>query len=375
MKNHTVIEINKDALAANLAMFRSVIPRSTRLAAVVKSNAYGHGMTETAGIALDAGADVLAVNSAPEALLLAGQFPQAKILVMGVVPSSFFSSFNHERFSLMVSDVEIMAGISRQSPRAGIHLKVDTGMGRLGIAPEDAARTAEQIKKDGINLTGIATHFASTEDFTEHSYSMRQLTLFREAVDSVKSSGFGQLTAHCAASASAMLFPEAHMDMVRIGIAMYGLWPSEQTRLSLKILGREFSLKPALSWKTRIIHINNLPAGAYVGYGSTYKTTAPAKVAVLPVGYYEGLDRKMSNSGYIITGGQRARIIGRVCMNMTMADVTHISGVKAGDEVTLIGCSGQEEITADEIAGITGTINYETVTRINSELPRIITGD
>jgi len=161
--------------------------------------------------------------------------------------------------------------------------------------------------------------------------------------------------------------------MVRIGIAMYGLWPSLQTQLSLKEKSRNFILKPVLGWKTRIVHINDLPSGSFVGYGSTFKTTHPTRVAVVPVGYFEGLDRKLSNTGFMLVRGEKVPVIGRVCMNMTMLDVTNVAGVMTGDEVVIIGKSGKECISADDIALQTNTINYEVVTRINSQIPRIET--
>lgn len=170
-----------------------------------------------------------------------------------------------------------------------------------------------------------------------------------------------------------MLFSEARMDLVRVGISLYGLWPSLETKLSLSLMKKDVGmLKPALTWKTQIQHIQNLNQGSFIGYGSTYKTTHDTKLAVVPVGYYEGLDRKLSNNGYMLVRGERAKILGRICMNMTMLDITHIPDASIGDDVVIIGKSGNETISADDHATWTGTINYEVVTKILGSFPRII---
>ena len=372
---HTWVEISKKAIQHNLDSFRSMLPKKTALAAVVKSNAYGHDIRIFSRLALEAGADLLAVNSIEEALLMKSLHPQTDILVMGVISpiERYAAELNSKNFIIISSSVADMEYLQKHAPRAKLHLKTDTGMGRLGIREDDLSSSLEILKKKRIKISGIATHFASTEDFTEHSYSQKQLESFNNCIAMVKKKGFKKLTRHCASSASTMLFAQAHMDMVRIGISMYGLWPSLQTKLSLSLLGKNLELKPVLSWKTRIVYLNELPEGSYVGYGSTYKTTHKTKVAVIPVGYNEGLDRKMSNSGYVLIRGEKVRIIGRVCMNMTMVDATSIAEVSVGDEVVIIGKSGDEYISADEIAAQTGTINYEVVTRIHKSIPKIET--
>jgi alanine racemase len=201
---------------------------------------------------------------------------------------------------------------------------------------------------------------------------MQQLSEFTKAIELLASLGYKNLIRHTASSASTMLFEEARFDMVRVGISLYGLWPSMETRLSLSFMGKDFQLKPVLSWKTGIVHIQSVPAGRSVGYGSTYKTIYPTKIAVIPVGYFEGYDRRLSNQGYAFFDGERAPILGRVCMNMTMLNVTHIPTAELGKEVTLIGKSGSEEITADWMGNLTGTINYDIVTSIQKDIQRII---
>jgi len=347
---------------------------SVKLAAIVKSNAYGHGFLEISKLALEGKADVLGVNSLDEAILLRKNFPTQPILIMGEIfqKSNYYKILSDENFWIVVSRLDDIAYLASLKPRPKIHLKVDTGMSRLGHSGKAMEEIIQSIAKYGYPLDGVMTHFASTEDFTEHSYSMKQLQLFQHFSQFLESYGYTQLMRHAASSASTMLFEQAHLDMVRIGISLYGLWPSLETRLSLSMLGKNFSLKPVLTWKTKIVHIQNVPSGTYVGYGSTFKTVYPSKIGVIPVGYHEGLNRRLSNQGYVVILNERAPIIGRVCMNMSMVDITHIKEAQIGTDVILIGKMGEEEISADLIAGLTNTINYDVVTSIQKDIPRII---
>ena len=295
---------------------------------------------------------------------------------MGDIPNLFQrpKEVQDENYWIMVSRFNEWKFLSEQSIRPKIHLKIDTGMGRLGTSGGILKTIINQAREINLPLDGVATHFASTEDFTEHSYSKMQLELFNNHIAKLEELGYVNLIQHCAASASALLFDEARMDMVRVGISLYGLWPSIETKLSMNLLKRpEAELRPVLTWKTKIQHIQDLPTGSFIGYGSTYKTTSPTKVGVVPIGYYEGLDRKHSNNGYMLVMGERAKILGRVCMNMTMIDLTHIKDVKIGDEVIIIGRSQNEIITADDLSQWAHTINYETVTKILPLFPRAIT--
>ncbi|TGN14653.1 alanine racemase [Leptospira ilyithenensis] len=369
------VTLSRSAFSHNISLYRKLLGEKTKFAGIVKSNAYGHGLLETAGVVIEAGADLLGVNSLEEAVLLRKSFPKPTIMIMGSVPDlrPRLQELADSNFWVLVSRVEEMELLSQLSPAPKIHFKLDTGMSRLGESYLHWKEIATEIKNKKLPLAGLATHFASTEDFTEHSYSMFQLNRFQEGIELFRSFGFKDLICHCASSASAMLFPEARMDMVRVGISMYGLWPSLETKLSLSQMGKEFGmLRPALTWKTKIQHIQSLPSGAFVGYGSTYKTTYPTRLAVIPVGYYEGLDRKLSNHGYMLVHGERAKILGRICMNMTMIEITHIPDAKLNDEVIIIGRSGKEIITADDHALWTNTINYEVVTKILDRFPRTI---
>jgi alanine racemase len=373
-ENLTRVEISKSAVSENIENFRKVLNKKTLFCAIIKSNAYGHGLLEMADLSLSAGADLLGVNSMDEALILRKKYPSVRILIMGEIPfkENRKKEIADDNFWIVVSRLEDIQFLSNLHPRPKIHLKIDTGMSRLGFSGTALEELIIAISTQKLPLDGALTHFASTEDFTEHSYSMQQLSEFTKALELLTSLGYKDLIRHTASSASTMLFEEARFDMVRVGISLYGLWPSMETRLSLSFMGKDFQLKPVLSWKTGIVHIQSVPAGRSVGYGSTYKTIYPTKIAVIPVGYFEGYDRRLSNQGYALIDGERAPILGRVCMNMTMLNVTHIPTAELGKEVTLIGKSGSEEITADWMGNLTGTINYDIVTSIQKDIQRII---
>jgi alanine racemase len=374
----STVELSRVNLAHNIQTFQKLIRETNSsglFCAVVKSNAYGHGILEISSLAIEAGAQVMGVNSPEEATAIRTIDKNIPILIMGDIPNLMLRAqeLSDSNYWILVSRYDEWKHLAGLNPRPKIHIKVDTGMGRLGSFGEELEAILQKAKSNSLPLEGIATHFASTEDFTEHSYSQMQLKKFHEAIDLAKLIGYDNLIKHCAASASSLLFEDARLDMIRVGISLYGLWPSMETKLSMSLMNRPSAiLKPVLEWKTKIQHIRNLPAGSYVGYGCTYKTTYPSIVGIVPVGYYEGLDRKLSNNGYMLVRGERARILGRICMNMTMLDLTHIPEAKIGEEVTIIGESGKEYLGADTISSWTGTINYETVTNILPLLPRRI---
>lgn len=371
----TKIEILKNALFHNIQAYRNILSSSIKFCAVVKSNAYGHGLELITKLAIEGGVDLLGVNSIEEAMLVRKIDPTVRILIMGEISDIENNLYllNDSNLDIVVSRIHSIKVLNQLSNHPKIHLKTDTGMGRLGYGEEDFYQNMDKIAKAGLRIDGIMMHFASTEDFTEHSYSQKQLIQFREYVQYAEKLGYTKLIRHASASASTLLFAEAHFDLVRIGISLYGLWPSLETQLSLSLIGNQkFTLQPVLTWKTKIVHLKEAKAGTFIGYGSTYKTNHPSKIAVIPVGYYEGYNRRLSNLGYVLVRGERSPIIGRVCMNMSMIDVTHIESIQIGDEVILIGKSGNETVSADYLASLTNTINYDIVTSINPNLPRFV---
>jgi alanine racemase len=255
-----------------------------------------------------------------------------------------------------------------------LHVKIETGTWRQGVDPADLGAFIRKIRNlPGLKVEGLSSHFANIEDTTKHDYPRRQLGIYRSACRKVEAGGLRVPLKHMSCTASTILFPERGFNLARVGIGLYGLWPSKETYLSCLLDRKELlSLQPVLSWKARIAQIKRVPAGADIGYGCTYRTTRKTTLAVVPVGYYDGYDRGLSNAAHVLVKGRRAPVRGRVAMDFFMADITDVPGVRLEDEVTLLGADGGERITAEDLAGLAGTISYEILARINPLIPRII---
>ena len=378
MNYKTWIEISGDNLHHNINQFRACVGDAVKVAAVVKSNAYGHGLVEVAK-AVEEQADFFGVDSVDEAISLRRAEIGKPILILGYTMLTRLAEVVENGFHQVVSGfetLEALAKIASANKPALVHLKIETGTSRQGIWSANLLKFLEFIKANPqIQLAGMSTHFANVEDTTDHSYARAQLKVFQEAVATTEGFGFKNFIKHTACSAAALVFPEARFDMIRLGISLYGLWSSDATKVSARQIGlTNFVLKPCLTWKTRIAQIKDLPAGTNVGYGCTEKVNVSTKIAILPVGYWDGYDRGLSSVGNVLICGQRCRVLGRVCMNMTIVDVSHVEHVQLEDEVVLLGQQGREEITAEEMARKCQTINYEVVTRINPVIKRVICG-
>lgn len=371
----TWIEINKKALQGNIQQFQELIGDKIKLMAVVKANAYGHGLNETAKIAVGSGVPWLGVDSVDEAIEIRKAGIKAPILILGYTLLSRLEDVVKYDLRQTVYNKETVQSLASKSGEAKllVHLKIETGTSRQGLEKEELLELAKIIKKyPQIEIEGAHTHYANIEDTTDHSYAQQQLKRFKEAVELLEKNNIKIPIKHTACSAAVILFSETYFDMVRLGISMYGLWPSKETFVSAKEKGRKMNLETALTWKTKVAQIKQIKAGTPVSYGLTEKISQDSKVAVLPIGYWDGYDRKLSGVANVLIKGKRCKVLGRVCMNMIMVDVSHISDIKLEDEVVLLGKQGSEEITADELAQKTGTINYELVTRINPLIPRIV---
>jgi alanine racemase len=257
---------------------------------------------------------------------------------------------------------------------AKVHLKIETGLNRQGIKGDDLLEFLRFIKKhkNTVYLEGVYTHYSNIEDTLDPSFAKKQLAEFKNALKVVKKEGFNPPLVHTAASAGTLLYPETHFSMVRIGFGIYGWWMSLETRVSLLAQKRNLVLKPVLVWKSMVAEIKHLEVGESVGYGQTWFAARKTKIAVIPVGYSDGYDRRLSNIGRVIINGHYANVIGRVAMNMIVIDITDIKNVKLEDEVALLGNKDGLKVSADEWAKKIGTINYEVVSRINPLLPRQI---
>ena len=372
------VEIDGEALRWNLRQFRRRLGQSVALGAVVKSNAYGHGLLEVAGLASTGGADWLCVNNVEEGLLLREAGRREKLLVMGYVPLGDLEAVVRHDLRLVIYNLEAVEQLERaaaaQGRQVAVHLKVETGTHRQGIPEADVESVARRVlASSGLTLEGISTHFANIEDTTDHGYAQRQMAAFERIGQALAAAGIELPMRHAACSAATLLFPQSHMDLARIGISLYGLWPSKETYVSCREHGQQtLDLRPVMTWKSRVAQVKSVPEGSFVGYGCTYRTTRDSRIAVLPIGYYEGYDRGLSGVAHVLVRGKRAPLRGRICMNMCMADVTDIPGVRLEDEVVLLGSQGDERLSAEQLAQWCGTISYEIVSRIHPSLPRIV---
>jgi len=383
MNNLIEVEINLKNLAHNVEKLKGLLRPPTKFMAVVKANAYGHGMISCARSAINAGADWLGVVDIKEALALRDSKIKAPILVLGYVdPKDFFVAADNN-ISIAIVNFEQLGQLSNgqmakllKNKKIKIHLKIETGINRLGFVEENWPKLIKKLKElpKNIIIEGIYSHFASVEEH-DLPYAKKQIDKFKkfkklfESRYKLKTKSHKPIY-HMAASASAMILPESHFDMVRCGISIYGLWPSRETKTNFQFLISNFRLKPVLSYKTKIVQVKEVEKGELVGYGCTYRAPKKMEIAVLPVGYYEGIDRGLSNSGKVLISSQECPIIGRICMNMTVIDISRLN-VKPGEEVVLVGEQGNKEITADDWANRLNTINYEITTRIPEHIPRI----
>ncbi len=372
------IEIDKQALIHNIHQFGKLAGNPGKVMGIVKANAYGHGILEISKIVLNEGIEWLGVHSLEEGTCLRKTGLEGPILILGYVALKDLEEAVIQDLRLTVYNPETVDRLAeichRLQRKVNLHLKVETGTYRQGIREEDVVSFFNKAKKyPGVTIEGISSHFSNIEDTTDHSYARFQHENYKSLLQVLEKNHFKVPMRHMSCSAAAILFPETYFDMVRVGIGMYGLWPSKETYLSCLMEKRKpLLLKSVLSWKTRVAQIKQVPQGAYIGYGCTYKTTRDTLLAVLPIGYSDGYNRSLSNSAYVLIKGQRAPLRGRVAMNFVVVDVTDIRGVILEEEAVLIGKDGDESISADDLASLVGSINYEIVSRINSKIPRVM---
>jgi len=371
-------EISAGAIRWNIEQFRRRLDPSAEFGAVVKANAYGHGMLEVAELARQAGVEWLCVNGIDEAGALRRAGHGARMLVMGYVPLDRLGEVVELDLRPVVYNLETLGRLDELARRLGrrvpVHLKLETGTQRQGIDREHVAEFARRVvEAEGLLLEGVTTHFANIEDSTDHSYAEGQIERFSLIADLAQNAAGSTPMRHAACSAATLLFTRTHLDLARVGISLYGLWPSRETYVSCLERGKPtLELRPALTWKSRLAQIKTVAEGSFVGYGCTFRTTRPSRIAVLPVGYHEGYDRGLSEVAHVLVRGRRAPVRGRICMNMCMVDVTDIPGVELEDEAVLLGSQGAERISAEQLADWCGTISYEIVARIHPSLPRVV---
>ena len=371
------VEIERKALTHNMREFRRLIGPDCLLAPVVKANAYGHGLLLSASAFIEGGADWLCVHDIREAMALRDGGIEVPIYVLGYVAPDAMEEVVRTNARLVVYDRDVVDAAAAAGRNADteipLHVKIETGNNRQGLSRPAALELARYIDESaGVLLEGASTHFADVEDTTDHSYARQQLESFDSFIREANAAGLSIPIRHASNSASTILWPETHKELVRVGIAAYGMWPSKETYITALMDHRdEITLKPALTWKARIGQVKNVPAGSYVGYGCAYRTTTDTRLAIVTVGYYDGYDRRLSNQSYVLVNGLRAPVRGRVCMNLIIIDVTHVPDVEVGQEVVLLGGSGESRLSAEQLAEWIGTINYEIPTRIRPDIRRI----
>lgn len=358
------MEIDLDALTHNIQALRSHLKVGTKFMAVVKKNAYGFGAVTISRAVLEAGADYLAVYSVEEALELREAGIHAPLLIMGPVLPSKADTIIKQQLITTVVEAELAQAVSNASQKlnavAEVHVKIDTGLHRFGVSLEEARELLNYLDTlPNLMVVGLYTHFSSANesDKTPTKLQLERCLKLARLFPQIK-------LLHAANSAAAIQFPETHLNMVRVGISLYGLYPSVAVKKAV-------ALKPVLSLKTRVARVHLVRAGEGVSYGLTWVAPRDSIVALIPFGYGHGLPRLLSNRGEVLIRGKRAPIRGVICMDQCVVDVTDIPGVRVSDEVTIIGRQDSDEITVSEIAELTGTIHYEVVTRLPEALPRL----
>lgn len=362
---HAVVSL--DALARNLGRVRDRVGENVQIMGVVKADAYGHGAFPVARTLVEAGATWLGVALPEEGVHLRRQGLQVPILVMGPTPPDQGPLLSEYRLDQMVHHplhARALAASTKSSRKAvRVHLKIDTGMGRLGIHHSEAAAGAKAVVNlPGLQLGGVMTHFAAA-DAADKGHALEQLRRFLEAVQEIEAAGIPIPLRHAANSAAILNLPEAHLNMVRPGIALYGYPPSS-------LVSQDSSWEPVLTFMTRIAQLKKVSKGGTVSYGCTYVAPRDILVATLPVGYADGYNRLLSNRGEVLIRGHRAPVIGRVCMDMIMTDVTDVGGAQEGEEAVLLGRQGDQTVLADEWAERLDTISYEILCNISKRVPR-----
>lgn len=365
--------VNLDAIRKNMEAMKANIADTTMLCGVVKADGYGHGSVPVAKAVEDLvwGYAVAAVE---EGLVLRAHHITKPILVLGYVPEESFSVLIEKEIRYTISEWKeavVLSNIAQElGKNAYVHIKMDTGMGRIGIrSSEEVLVLAKKLNTlPNIQIEGIFTHMA-TADMEDKTGAKKQIQMFKQTLQLLKDNGISIPICHCSNSAGIIDLREANIDMVRAGIALYGLYPSEEVKKE------NVPLIPALELKSIITYLKTVPEGTPIGYGATYITDKETKVATVSIGYGDGYPRTLSNKGYALVRGQKAPIIGRVCMDQFMMDVSHISDVQEGDVVTLIGKDQNEQITVEELAQLAGTFNYEFVCDLGKRIPRVYIKD
>ncbi len=362
---NTWVEVDLDAIANNVQAFRQHLPESTQIMAVVKADGYGHGAVPVAETAMAAGATYLGVALLDEALELRQAGMEAPILVLGYTAPEFVGEAIKHDITLTVFHPELIEVLQEEANRlqqqAKVHVKVDTGMGRVGLRTQKELEQLMQVAKacPRVEIEGVFTHFACADE-EDPAYTNLQHHNFIKVIEPYSFS-----IIHCSNSAGGILFPDYGYNMMRLGISLYGQYPSAYTR------NKGIQLQEAFSLKSKIAHVKKVPPGTSISYGATYTTPSEAVIASIPIGYADGFSRALSNKGKALVKGVCVPIVGRVCMDQLMLDISAVADARIGDEVVLMGKQEDQQITVDDVAELLQTINYEVTCMISKRVPRV----
>lgn len=375
----TWAQINLDAIENNIFQIKSLLKPSCLLCATVKADCYGHGYAFTAAEMREAGADWFSVSNLAEALQLRRAGITEPVLILGYTPPENVKELVYNDISQAVFSADYAKSLSyyakKENVRVNAHIKIDTGMSRIGFRYQDSVEDADVIDEiaevctlDGINPEGIFTHFACADAADGELFTRLQYELFCTCVDSLKQLGIEFSIRHCSNSAAILNYPEMHFDMVRAGLILYGHYPSEAVRKPIKLL-------PVMELKAVISMVKTVPAGTPFSYGGTAVSDTDRVVATVPIGYADGYPRQASNKMYMLVNGKKAPVLGNVCMDQTIIDVTGIENVKEGTQITVFGADGGAYLDVSEIARCAGTINYEILCSLSRRVPRVYIKD
>ena len=370
----TWVEISKKAVRSNVANTRKILGKKVLMMAVVKGDGYGAG-TETLVRAIHPIVDWFGVDSLDEAKIVR-KLCRKPVLILGYTTPIDAADILEGGFSVVLDDYHMAVKLSKCATKkrpARIHIKVDTGLIRLGLFPQDAIALAKKVSKlPNVFIEGIYTHYAELIDKKGNLVYADQLEKFNYVVNTLADSGIKPPLLHTASSVAAFLFPETRCDMVRIGIPLHGLWSRRKTMALMKGIPLAGALRPIMSWKTTVVNIKKISAGTGVGYGRSEIVKRDTTIAVLGAGFYDGIDKRQGKIGEVLIRGTRARMVGSIAMNMCTVDATNVKNLKVGDSAILIGRCGREEISVYDIAELIGTNTYEVISTINSLLPRVL---
>lgn len=379
MSSTSKITIKSDAIKQNVSFVKSLIGNSTIVSAVIKGNAYGHGTALMVKTFEKAGINHFSVYSSPEAKeAFKTKSPNSTIMIMGIVCDNDYQWVVENNIEFYVSNLVVLEKAIHYAKKTGIksriHIDVETGMNRTGIAYKNVKKAVSfiNLNKDFLEIIGITSHFAGAESIANHTRIKKQFSVFKKRVKYFEKNNIVPRLLHIASSAATINYPETRLDLVRVGVLLYGYWPTKETFIHYIHRRKDKSdpIKRALRWCSEVISVKVIPEGEFIGYGMSFQAQYKMRIMIIPVGYSNGYSRSLSNSGHVIVHGRKAPIVGSVNMNMIICDITNIENVKIGDEVVLIGKQDDNELSFSSFAEMNQSLNYEILARLPENIER-----